>query len=336
MSDRPLKRINDVEFPDGDDGRLYYDPTDPPPDGPLYPSVTTVLNRHDNPQKERALEGWRNKNDGENGNPYHEHLFWYSGPRGTIAHWYILSHLMGEGNPLAGEEEREALKRIEERNTDWEYVNSVAKNHHGVLSFPDRTKYENEIKSAEHQNRDPEYATLTDILWTDVSWCLTNLCDLFPRMDLAPHTFDESPARTIERYISRDVYTENIINIEQFTYHPEHKYAGQFDLLYERQDGTVVLCDLKTTSGVYWSHKRQLEAYAQTLNREIDELEIVRLQPDRRETQISRLSRWNDTRDELWADFASLHMDVREMVDEIRETVDWEEKIEEPQFAEIK
>lgn len=292
-------------FPDGSEGRIYWNPDEPEC---LFPSVTTVTGRHESEEKERAIQGWRRKNNGKNGNPDHEHLWWYSGPRGTLVHWYIQTHFLD--TDLASDEELDSLTTIEDRDTDYEYVYSIAKNHDGVVDFPSEDSFYSAL-----ENDSTSVTTLTDILWDDAQWCLEAFTDLLPRTGLADVSFAESDCLTIEKYFSKHVRTENVIHVEKFVNNENPKYAGQLDFLYERPNSDVVLADLKTTSGVYWTHRRQLEAYARALDRPIDDMEVIRMQPDKRETQLSRFSRWGDSHDELWSDFCVLHDEIIDLVE---------------------
>jgi len=74
---------------DGDEIRLYYLPnTDCPP----MPSVSTIKRLREDPDKAEALEGWRERYDGQSawGRPWWKDQRQYKAYRGTLIHFAIL------------------------------------------------------------------------------------------------------------------------------------------------------------------------------------------------------------------------------------------------------
>lgn len=303
MSISNLKRTI-VELSDEKDGRIYFDRLKN-----TYPSVTTVLSYHNDPNKEGALRGWRNKYDGKDGRAYHEHINDYSKWRGTMIHWYILHYLNPDLDVT--HEEEEAMDEIKNRDRDYSFVRSIALNHDGYTdkTFPSETEYWNTM----YDPQDDDPITLTDFLARDMSWAGVEFAKLLPRMDLANRGFLDSTCKTLKSYFSRDVRQSQVLETEEYVSNDEHHYAGQFDCLYETRDGEVILFDIKTGKGVYWDYPRQLAAYAKAIEdspefpyESIDTLQIARLKPDNKDVELSTDDDWGIPRDQLWSEFKEL------------------------------
>lgn len=307
-----LKRKT-ILFPDGDDGRVYFDEMS------NYASVTTILDRRDDPGKERGLRFWRDKHDGAEGNADHEHLFKYAGWRGTIIHWYVLQYLCDE---LGGEEEDDALAEIRERDTDYDWVFSTAE-----LRSQKRDIYANplsDVSPTEYydQPENEREPTLTDYTCDDCAWALQAFFDNAVEMGLANQNWSESNCKTVESYVSRDVRTSQIIDVERFVLNENERYAGQFDLLYEHPERGTVLCDLKTSSRVRWKHRAQSVAYSHAIEEDIDDFCIVRLYPDGRESELVWEEDYRETREELWDEFTDLCAKVHRQIEFMEEETD--------------
>lgn len=268
-------------------GRVYCE-TGVTPLAP-YPSVTTITGTRDDPAKDRALKGWRLKYDGVGGTPYYEHIRDYSQWRGTLLHWVLLNAIDPSLEPT--KEEREAISNIEDRQKKYDFINSIAKNHDEYTdeNFPSKVTWLNKANDASKD--DP--ITLTDIYADDHAWF----------MDTAPELIGISE--------------QDVIGTEVRLVNHEYCFGGQFDLLYN-DDRTTTLLDIKTSKRVYWSAKRQLEAYARTIETSeafatetIDELAVLRANPDEQTSEISRLSEWDESRATLWNDFTQLNEKVQ-------------------------
>lgn len=274
-------------------GRIYYE-TGVEPVTP-YPSVTTILNERHDPAKDRALQGWRLKNDGVNGSPYYEHIRDYSQWRGTLLHWVFLNNIDPSLAPT--HEEREAISNIEDRQKKYDFINSIAKNHdeYDDGNFPTKETWENHVTDC--TTDDP--ITLIDLYESDQEWFMDRGTDML------------------------SIPTDDVIDTETYVMNHHHQYGGQFDALYD-DDGTTTLLDIKTAKSVYWSAKRQLAAYARTIENSeqfdtetVDELAVLRANPDEKTAELSRLSAWDETRKELWDDFTQLNEKVQPHVDDI-------------------
>lgn len=83
---------------------------------------------------------------------------------------------------------------------------------------------------------------------------------------------------------------DSTIACEEYIYHKNPLYGGQFDLLYTAEDGVTTLCDLKLASGIRYEYKLQLAAYRRAILQsdegvladieEIPRLQIIRMHPD--------------------------------------------------------
>lgn len=125
------------------------------------------------------------------------------------------------------------------------------------------------------------------------------------------------------KLINRVANFDYIIEIERFVVNRDLGYAGQFDLLYQDQEhNETVLADFKTGKGVYDKNLIQLTAYAHAIPITVDRLEIIRMNPDRQDWEISSSHDWLEDRDDLWAQFCDLHEQlVEQRLDELRETI---------------
>jgi len=91
-----------------DEYRVYVD-TD---SGDCYFSVTTVKEFRDDPEKDDAIAGWKQKYDGTDGREYWQDILDYKSWRGTLAHYAVLNNLADR--ELRGDEENDALDAIDE------------------------------------------------------------------------------------------------------------------------------------------------------------------------------------------------------------------------------
>ena len=117
----------------------------------------------------------------------------------------------------------------------------------------------------------------------------------------------------------RGLTDENVLDVECFVTNTDLGYAGQFDLLYIDKDGRIVLSDLKTSKRIYPKHKKQLTAYDNALNLDIDVLEVVRIHPDTRTWEVSHSTEWMEDRDDLFEDFADLRKSMENVDEEFRQ-----------------
>jgi len=103
---------------------------------------------------------------------------------------------------------------------------------------------------------------------------------------------------------------ENVIDVESFVFDTQYGYGGQFDLLYETDDGQTILSDLKTSSAIRFDHKLQSAAYKRAVesrkNIEIDQTEVIRLHPDSETVEIERSDEWDRSLRGLQHEFLAL------------------------------
>lgn len=118
-----------------------------------------------------------------------------------------------------------------------------------------------------------------------------------------------------ERSITRD----NVLDVECFVTNTDLGYAGQFDLLYVDNESNICLTDLKTSKAVYDKHKMQLVAYEHALNIDIDILEVIRIHPDSESWEISQDRYWDESRQDLWNEFANLRRGMTNVEEEFKQ-----------------
>lgn len=94
---------------DGEEYRMYTDGEDE------WPSVTTILNQREDPERDKSIQGWRNWLKGQPDRPDPDEVINFKSWRGTLAHWAALDDLARY--ELAGQEEFDALDNLK----GWEY-----------------------------------------------------------------------------------------------------------------------------------------------------------------------------------------------------------------------
>lgn len=290
--------------PDDDESdtiRVYYDPTT---DTPPMPSVTVIKGLRVDPEKEDALDGWRERFDGQSqwARPWYKDQKVFKGFRGTLIHFAILSELGAAdgdtyfhevGDKEWGHEEYYAEYALKKWSKKAPSANSKQ-----VPYTPRANKY------------DGEHAwdkAVRGLKWATRAFKLAVL----DGKRSSPH-FDWA---TDEPHADGRFERDNVIGVEQFVFDTEYGYGGQYDLLYEYYDESddemkTVLGDLKTSSAVRFDHKLQSAAYKRAVEaREgitIDECEIIRLHPDSEIVELSRSPDWDRTLEGLEHEFLGL------------------------------
>jgi len=112
----------------------------------------------------------------------------------------------------------------------------------------------------------------------------------------AVETFDSIAER-------RGITADSVLAVEEFVANYDVGYAGQFDLLYVDTDNRLTLADIKTGKRVYPKYTKQLVAYAHAVEFPIHRLEVIRINPDRHEWEVSTSDTWSTSRDALWGEF---------------------------------
>lgn len=265
-----------VALPGSDDEeiRVYYTE-----DGWMAPSVTTITELRVDPEKDEALEGWRDRFDGQSSyaRPWWKDQMTFKGERGTLAHFAMLStvgdpsgdtyyHQVGDDD--YGREEYEAVYHLQKWSTHAPSAN------------------EDDQRTPRNNQYDGEHAW--DRAIRDISWCTTAFEEWWD---------DDYDVIDTERYVTCKVETDD---------GDDFGYGGQLDLLYEDDEGNVVCCDLKTSSGIRHSYKIQLAAYANAIEADVDRIEVARFHPDTETVEVEDNTDWSRSRDGLTYEFLAL------------------------------
>jgi hypothetical protein len=231
-------------------------------------SVTTIL-KAELDEDETGLEIWRDRNDGSGDAPYWEHLFWYSGPRGTLCHFQALvmfEDKFDQGDEMWGEEEQRSLKKMVGGPDDGafkdapedikEVVYSVMKDQ-GIVETRD-----------EFDALFRDSTTLLDIVRKDIDYFVDAFNDILDTLDIGKN---------------------DVISVEKFLVNSVNgaAYGGQTDIVYEDVDGNIVVADLKTSGSLRQDHRLQTVAYARAVEAAddidvdtVDRVEVWRIDPD--------------------------------------------------------
>jgi len=245
---------------DGDSIRLYYLPGS---NRPPMPSVSTIKRLRVDPDKEDALQGWRERYDGQSGwaRPWYKDQKMYKAYRGTLVHFAILDALADAAGDTYFHE-------VGDR--DWGHEEYYAEYCLKKWSKKAPSANSDEVPYTPRNNQyDGEHAW--DKAVREMKW--------------AAKAFKEQIIDT--GHLPR----ENVESVEQYLFDTEFGYAGQFDLLYEDANGDTVLSDIKTSSAVRFDHKLQAAAYKRALEStsdvSVDRCEVIRLYPDDEVVEIS-------------------------------------------------
>lgn len=267
------------------------------------PSVSVIKGLREDPDKEDALQGWRDRFDGQSswGRPWYKDQKQFKAVRGTLVHFAILNALgdaSGEtyyhqvGDDEWGKEEYWAEYTLKKWSKKAPSANSDE-----VPYTPRNNKY------------DGEHAW--DKAMRGVKWATrvfkTAIID-------GEHPSDATVPDGTE--LDGRLDPQSVTAVERFVYDEDYGYAGQYDLLYSYEtDGGEernVLCDLKTSSAVRFDHKLQSSAYKRAIESSswgpdtIHECEIIRLHPDKEVVEVSRSPDWNRSLDGLAHQFLGL------------------------------
>lgn len=258
--------------------RVYF--TD---DGELtpMPSVSTIKSLRCDPEKEEALEEWKNIFDGKSqyARPWWKDQQSFKAYRGTLVHFTILESLAQQSNHEISASGDTYFHRV--GNDGWGYEEYYAAYALNKWSKKAPSANADDIPYVPRDNKyDGEHAW--DRCYRDMTWAAR----AFKREIIDNGRLDPANVRDVETYVY---------------YTPDNKpyaYGGQFDLLYEYTDGSerrTVLCDLKTSSGVWFDHRLQSAAYKRAIEQQkdiaIDECEVIRLYPDDEVVETSRSDR---------------------------------------------
>lgn len=235
----------------------------------IYMSVTTVLGFLD--EDTSGLEYWKKQNDGEGDNAHHEHIYWYSAPRGTLCHYQALKKFEDshDGGELWGEEEAESMQQILEGPEDGTFDDASHDLSDIVYSI---LKNQDVVSSVEQYEALFEGNTrLVDVLHEDVEYFTEAFNDICEELG---------------------VTDDSVIRVEKYLLNDEDGYGGQCDLVYEDPSGNVVVADLKTSSSLRQKHRLQSVAYMKAVEGadwgpdEVDRVEVWRIHPDSESWQV--------------------------------------------------
>lgn len=233
-------------------------------------SVTTVLGFLD--EDTTGLERWQDKNDGTDGRPHHEHIFWYSGPRGTLCHYQALKAFEDAyeaDEDMWGGEEIDSMQQITDGPADGVFDDASHDLDDITYSI---LRYRNTVTSRdEYDALFSDSTRLVDVLHDDIQFFT----------DTFHHICDEL-----------GVGDDSVIRVEKYLLNDDRNYGGQCDLLYEAPNGDVVLADLKTSSGLRQKHRLQAVAYMNAVEQSeldvdtVDRVEVWRIHPDSETWQV--------------------------------------------------
>lgn len=233
-------------------------------------SVTTVLGFLE--EDTDGLDYWKSQHQGEGDEFHHEHIYWYSAPRGTLCHYQALCKFedaFDGDDEMWGDEEADSMAQVMEGPHPSEFDDashhleditySILKNQ-GVVST--REEYETLFAGS---------TRLVDVLHEDIEY------------------FVEAFERICEELGVND---DSVLRVEKYLVNGDDGYGGQCDLCYEDPHGNVVVADLKTSSGLRQKHRLQSVAYMKAVEKaewgpeEVDRVEVWRIDPDAEEWQV--------------------------------------------------
>jgi hypothetical protein len=246
------------------------------------PSVTTIKGVRVDPEKEDSLEGWRTRFDGQSayGRPWYKDQKVFKGYRGTLIHFAILNEL----GDASGDT----------------YFHDVGESDYGKEEYWAEYCLKKWSRQAPSANSDEvPYVPRNNQYDGEHAW------DKAMRgMRWATKAFKEQIIDT--GHLRR----ENVIDVESFVFDTQYGYGGQFDLLYETDDGETILSDLKTSSAIRFGHKLQSAAYKRAVENErgitVDQTEVLRLHPDSETVEIERSDEWDRSLQGLQHEFLGL------------------------------
>lgn len=268
-----------------------------------YMSVTTVLNNFLDTD-DTGLQYWKARNQGEGDDKHWEHIYWYSGPRGTLAHYHCLNPLAEE--ELWGDEEREALQTVAEGPQQPNPCHRHMSVHDDCSECQSGT-----FEHASHDTSDIVYSILNN---QNIVSDRQTFEELLSHCTIANIALRDCTwvRETFEDVAASLGIPGNQIAVEHYLLDNVDSFGGQCDLLYEDPGGNVVMADLKTSSSLREDNLLQAVAYGVAVERtdglpdDVDRHEIIRVDPTDNEYTVYSHERpahmedveWYDT--ELW------------------------------------
>lgn len=106
---------------------------------------------------------------------------------------------------------------------------------------------------------------------------------------------------------------DTVLDTETFVCNTDIGYAGQFDLLYQDEEADeTVLADIKTSKDVYEKHLLQLSAYRMAVPINIDRMEIIRINPERKDWRVLPDTEWSEDPEDLETEFMRLRGELEQ------------------------
>lgn len=286
---------------DTDEIRVYYCPElglSP------MPSVSVIKGLREDPDKEKGLQGWRDRFDGQSswGRPWWNDQKQFKALRGTLVHFAILNEL----GDASGDTYYHNVG-----DDDYGLEEYTAEYHLKKWSKKAPSANTNEISFTPRDNKyDGEHAW--DKAMRGIKWATRT----FQQAIIQGQDPDEASVHTDSTPLDGRFDPHNVIGVEQFVYDEDYGYAGQYDLLYYYEDDEGnrrnVLADVKTSSAVRFDHKLQSAAYKRAVESSewgpdtIHECEVLRLHPDKEVVELSRSPQWDRTLEGLAYQFLGL------------------------------
>lgn len=236
-----------------------------------YMSVTTVIKNFLD-EDETGLERWKARNDGEGDAAHHEHIYWYSAPRGTLCHYQALKAFedaFDEGEDMWGDEEAESMQQVV-NGPDEDTFDEASHDVDDIVYSIMRNK---EIVTSRAQYRDlfRDNTRLVDLVTEDLEFFVEGFEEICDELGV-----DE----------------DSIIKVEKYMLEKTTGFGGQCDMVYEDPNGKVVVADLKSSSSLRQSHRLQAVAYMKAVERadempdSVDRVEVWRIDPDDKVWQV--------------------------------------------------
>jgi hypothetical protein len=146
----------------------------------------------------------------------------------------------------------------------------------------------------------------------EVDWFLTEFQDICETWGIADFDGRGSDASVTENRVRA---------VEKYVVNEKIGYAGQFDLAYINHDGDTILADLKTSTGKSKSdlmskkwprYGLQLAAYADAVDFDVDDVQVIWLSPDKKESAVIPSSEWPEPYDHYREKFSTVAEEVNQ------------------------
>lgn len=186
-------------------------------------SVTTALSHWDNPEKKAAIEGWKKKNNGEDGTEHHEDLLRYAQLRGTLCHAKAQEKYADEqvwsGEEDLAEEQLQNFGEFKDQDAYDKYTEDVKWFVDEIHSLLDSEIQEVVYVEAYCFNDTPAYAGQVDLVYRNTDGELV-VCDLKTSKQVAYSYLLQSNAyaRVIESELGEPVQKLQVARAN-----PDHK-----------------------------------------------------------------------------------------------------------------